>query len=86
MSRTEIEDRRQRAREAFHDDEDFRIETARLQDALKVATQVKITPEVIHDATQAARRWSTSSDMDPNGGRRAGIVAALGALGFEIVE
>jgi hypothetical protein len=70
----EIEERRQRAREAFHDASGLSQE-ARLQDAMETATRTRVTHEVLAVMIDVER--STMS-------RRRALEAALGALGFEV--
>lgn len=80
---SEIDDRRQRAFEAYadHPHEEGGIETA-----IEVATQVKITDEAIEaawDAQPVAAREAGEIDLDD---MRQVIAVALAALGFEVVD
>lgn len=69
-----LTDRRQRAREAYYDEPEFSIR--HLDAAIEVATQVKITDDIIHAACQ----YATVADMT------SAIKAAFRAAGFEVVE
>lgn len=77
---SEIEDRRQRAREAFHDHPSVDLFGA-LGGAIEVATQVKITDEVIDVLFSAGR-----DSITPRATGRAQIRLVLEALGFEVIE
>lgn len=70
-----LTDRRQRAREAYYDEPEFSIR--HLDAAIEVATQVKITDDIVN----AARRASTIGFETPSG-----IKAAFRAAGFEVIE
>lgn len=74
---SELEERRQRAREAFHDT--FALNDRTTSDALdeciETATRVQITPEVI-DAYQGTGMPSL----------KAKLRAAFRAAGFEVIE
>jgi hypothetical protein len=70
----QIEERRQRAREAFHDAPGLSQE-ARLQGAVETATRVRVTHEVLAVMIDVERS---------TGSRRRALEAALGALGFEV--
>lgn len=78
-----IADRRQRALEAYNDAivemyNDIDLGTnSRFELAIEVATQVKITDDIVN----AARRASTIGFETPSG-----IEAAFRAAGFEVVE
>jgi hypothetical protein len=86
-----LDDRRQRAREAYADllDESAHvagwptavdISTRRinaLNEAIETATRVQITPEVMRAATRENIHGPVSSEA---------VRAALAALGFEVVE
>lgn len=88
---SEIEDRRQRAREAFADGElnPEEIDQAWLvagANAIEVATQVKITDEAIEAAWMAqpvAAREMAEMDLDD---MREVVTTALTELGFEVVD
>ena len=67
-----IADRRQRAREAFHDGE------SDLDWAVEVAMQVKITDDIVKAA------WDNGATSFR--GRKKIIEAAFRAAGFEVVE
>lgn len=81
---SEIEDRRQHAREAYYDSAARRRapegSAVALEAAIETATQVKITPEAI-EAFDVERNGSMDAGDIP-----AGLAAALAALGFEVVE
>ena len=87
---SEIEDRRQRAREAAkesHGDPDwFGLEASGpVNAAIEVATQVKITRE----AVSAFRDADVDHIKQPHGDKvriQHRLAAALTALGFEVVE
>lgn len=70
----QIEERRQRASEAFWDGIGL-SQAARLQDATETATRVRVTHEVLAVMIDVER--ATMS-------RRRALEAALGALGFEV--
>ncbi len=78
---SEIEDRRQRAREAFYDRMGAGdvIELRAVEAALEVATQVKITDEALAEAYP---------NLLPSQAERATncLKNALTALGFEVVD
>ncbi len=81
---SEIEDRRQRAREAAYDaisraPEYYRPRAA-IEAAIETATRVTITPEAV-EAFDIERNGSMDAGNIP-----AGLAAALTALGFEVVE
>lgn len=77
---SEIEDRRQRAREAAHDvnGDPCEVDAQALDAAIETATQVKITPEIF-EAAYLARHASDRSDA-------TGLIAAFRAAGFEVIE
>jgi len=81
---SEIEDRRQRAREAAYDAvsraPEYYGTRAGVDAAIETATQVKITDEAI-EAFDVERNGSTDAGDIP-----AGLAAALAALGFEVIE
>lgn len=91
---SELEDRRQRAREAFWDrlappragdtmPSPGEVQTA-LENGIETATRVKVTDEVINEFAYA---WhGAPQDGPPGTRRRAGLTAALRALGFEVEE
>jgi hypothetical protein len=84
-----VDDRRQRAREAFWDNgnEDPATLPAAVEAAVETATRVQITPEVIRDFGEAWHaRGESRVPCAPGDRRRAGLTAALRALGFEVVE
>lgn len=79
----ELDDRRQRAREAYADEPEPRTFAA-VDAAIEAATRVQITDEAIRDFAQA---WHAApQDGPPGARRRAGLAAALAALGLEVVE
>jgi hypothetical protein len=88
---SELADRRQRAREAFHDT--FAGEYSTTADALdatiETATRVRVTPEVLA-AFGAARRVPSKTSRPiggtPHARRIAGLIAAFRAAGFEVEE
>ncbi len=81
MSREAIEDRRQRAREAFYDTPGCVADPdTALTEAIETATLVKITEEAI-EAFDVERNGSTDA-----GDIRAGLAAALAELGFEVED
>jgi hypothetical protein len=74
-----LEDRRQAAREAYHDAPGGHATypETRLDIAIETATRVRITPEIIDAATRAARgSWTLG---------RA-VRAAFEAAGFEVEQ
>jgi hypothetical protein len=82
---SEIEDRRQRAFEAgldaatgMWDGDDFRNGT---EEAVKIATQVNISDDII----QAFVQMPISRFMSP-AEQRARIASTLAVIGFEVVE
>ena len=81
---SEIEDRRQRAREAAYDavlrTPGYYETRAAIEAAIEAATRVKVTPEAI-EAFDVERNGSMDAGDIP-----AGLAAALAALGFEVVE
>lgn len=71
---SEIEERRQRAREAFYDVIETTHADSAIEAAIETATRVQITPELL-------------ATMDPaTGNREARLRAAFRAAGFEVVE
>lgn len=82
MSGNPIADRRQRAREAYHDHLS-RIETVTgmpaVEEAIEVATRVQVTDEVIRAAFGQGSVLSL-----PRGGEI--LARAFRAAGFEVVE
>lgn len=86
MSDDPIADRRQRALETYHDE--YLIcsggtGTSRAEAAIEVATQVKITDDIVKEFNRA---WTFAHLGDMLDRRRAGIKAAFRAAGFEVVE
>ena len=85
MSASEIEDRRQRAREAAYDAvsraPEYYETRAGIEAAIEAATQVKITPEAIEAFDGIARDPFWIGDR-----ARPAFAAFLAALGFEVVE
>ena len=81
---SEIEDRRQRAREAAYDAVSrapgYYQTRAAIEAAIETTTRVQITPEAV-EAFDVERNGSTDA-----GDIQAGLAAALTALGFEVVE
>ncbi|MFA9272613.1 MAG: hypothetical protein ACEQSX_18050 [Baekduiaceae bacterium] len=78
---SEIEDRRQRAREAAHDAWNNTVSPRQAVElAIETATRVQITPEAI-EAFDVERNGSTDAGNIP-----AGLAAALAALGFEVEQ
>lgn len=78
---SEIEDRRQRAREAAEDGPyDDHYTWGDIENAIETATCVRITPEAI-EAFDVERNGSTDAGNIP-----AGLAAALTALGFEVEQ
>lgn len=75
---SEIDDRRQRAREAYHDMSDVVDEGAGLESAIEVATQVKITEEAIEEFRKYA--------LIPRAVVENALRHTLTALGFEVIE
>ena len=83
---TPIDDRRQRAREAFWDASAPNLLTGAtngIETAIETATRVRITPEII----DAFAEGCGDSIHDFYGGdARTGLVAAFRAAGFEVEE
>lgn len=75
-----LEERRQRAREAFWDAVVDVGAREAAEEAIETATRVKITEEAI-EAFDIERNGSTDA-----GNIRAGLAAALAELGFEVEE
>lgn len=80
-----LADRRQRAREAFHDEWSRRDKPtmSAVNEAIETATRVRITPEIESAAEAAA--GPTIHDYD-GGEMRAVLAAAFRAAGFEVEE
>jgi hypothetical protein len=74
-----LEDRRQAAREAYHDATDLpeKFSQYGLTDAIETATRVRITPEIIDAATRVARGSWTFGPA---------VRAAFEAAGFEVEQ
>ncbi|MFA9272612.1 MAG: hypothetical protein ACEQSX_18045 [Baekduiaceae bacterium] len=72
---SEIEDRRQRAREAYWDSGSGRISGDQVGDAIETATRVRITPEIV----AAVHRPDLLTDEDA-------LRAAFTAAGFEVEQ
>jgi hypothetical protein len=88
---SEIEDRRQRAREAAQDAHGdprfYRLESGNaVEAAVEVATQVKITDEAIEAFGVGWHQADARDTLVKDARRRAGLAAALAALGFEVVD
>lgn len=85
MTAGELADRRQRAREAYYDSTMARGapegSAIALEQAIETATRVRITPEIEAVAEQAAGEFFGGRVQ-----RRAIIVAAFRAAGFEVEE
>ena len=79
MSTSEIEDRRQRAREAYWDSISDRAERM-LDTAVEVATQVRLTNDIIEAAQNA---FPILRDVDEGA---VMLRAAFTAAGFEVIE
>lgn len=78
---TLLEDRRQSAREAYYDRVSLtRDLSSAFDEAIAVATRVKITDEIVVAAQQA---FPVLRDVDEG---RAMLTAAFRAAGFEVVE
>lgn len=75
---SEIEDRRQRALEAGEDAADIHDPAKAVEVAVEVATQVKITTEIIAAASTTGRGYGF--DMTE------ALKAAFRAAGFEVIE
>jgi len=82
---TEISDRRQRAREAFWDGAADQSSIGNghpflkaLGNCVEVATQIKLTPEIVEAAIRAGQ--GTHMDIEK------ALVAAFAAAGFEVIE
>lgn len=84
---SEIDDRRQQALAAAYDIDDESVwggyPHASLTTAIEVATQVKITDDIVKEFNRA---WTFAHLGDMLDRRRAGIKAAFRAAGFEVVE
>lgn len=81
-----LEDRRQRAREAYYDGtEPGDVVTIQALDgAIETATRVRITDEAVAEFGQA---WHNApQDGPPGTRRRAALIAALRELGFEVEQ
>lgn len=87
---SEIDDRRQRAREAAWDEIGDAHTMQHHRDAIEsgviVATQVKITNEAIEAFGHAWRAADPSPTRETGARRRAGLTAALTALGLDVIE
>lgn len=89
---SEIEDRRQRAREAFFDGSCAHVDAdciGGLADAIEAATRVRITDDVLISSVEIANQvLATRLEDDGTFGDlsevRPVIAAALTALGFEV--
>lgn len=75
---TQLDDRRQRAREAYYDRVDLpeRHEPAALDEAIETATRVRITPEIMRAATNVSSIVLTEQALE----------AAFAAAGFDVEE
>jgi hypothetical protein len=79
----ELDDRRQRAREAYWDDmRGLSMRTSGIENAIEVATRVQVTKEIVN-AGQLASGYGGDIARDTY---RAIITAAFRAAGFEVVE
>lgn len=80
-----IEDRRQRAREEYHDNggaPDARGDWAPVEMAIRVATQVKLTPTMLNTV-----RMHASDKFDDYPSATQAIIQAFCDLtGFEVIE
>jgi hypothetical protein len=74
-----LEDRRQAAREAYHDatDPPEKFSDRGLADAIETATRVRITPEIIEAAYPVLGRYLTVEQR---------LTAAFEAAGFEVEQ
>ncbi len=82
---SELEDRRQRAREAAHD-MPIGSGPQRIDAAIETATRVQITPEMLAEARHAWSEAEGSWVDDPGPREIARAKALLRAAGFEVVE
>ncbi len=69
-----LEERRQRAREAYYDADGYDDDMHAAEAAIETATRVKITPEIMR-AAERVSLFSVSVE---------GIIAAFEAAGFEV--
>lgn len=86
---SEIEDRRHRAWEAYHDATDLpeKFTQCGLADAIETATRVRITPEIIEAARVGYLGAGNGSwTQDPGPRQAARLKAAFEAAGFEVEE
>jgi hypothetical protein len=86
VTANELADRRQRAREAFYDSAgDVNNPADPLEAAIETATRVQITPEMIEAFGDAWHATQVSgASRRPGDRRRAGLIAAFRAAGFEV--
>lgn len=89
MTANELADRRQRAREAAYDEPAWQLASAdevnRIAAAIETATRVQITPEMIEAFGDAWHATQVSgASRRPGDRRRAGLIAAFRAAGFEV--
>lgn len=83
---TELDDRRQRAREDYHDNggaPDARGEYAPIEMAIKTATRVQITPEI---ERAAYTELAAEGPGRHHAAVRRALRAAFESAGFEVVE
>jgi hypothetical protein len=81
-----LADRRQRAREAFHDaraEAGLEFADGELDEAIETATRVQVTPEIV-DAAYYALGNAAPAYFPPERHMRTAVAAALAAAGFEI--
>lgn len=96
MTAAELDDRRRRAREAYWDRfggphlvAANSMSAQAIDEAIETATRVRITPEILA-AYGAARRVPSQTSRaiggTPHARRKAGLIAAFRAAGFEVEE
>jgi len=87
-----LDDRRQRAREAYYDRYSLgdhiggSARKAAIRECIETATRVQITPEVLAAAREAWRAADGSWTEDPGPRETARLAAAFRAAGFKVEE
>jgi hypothetical protein len=82
---TPLDDRRQRAREAFYDGSNSTdVHPNDLEAAIETATRVRVDDEQL--AAFATAWHAAAQDGPPGTRRRAGLIAAFRAAGYEVEQ